>query len=236
MVLMLLYWLVWADPAHAAATPNRILAALFCFHYAVRSWVFPFLLNSGKPTPLVIMLMAAVFTSWNGWMQGSYLFSRESAAAGPSAYEPDWLSLTRVRIGLAIFALGWAANQHADYVLRHLRDKPAPAVKADQDATAKARKDGSESGASSSAASSSISSRYRIPHGGLFRFVSAANYSAEMLEWGGFALAAWSIPAFAFFLFTVSNLAPRACSYHRWYKQNFKNYPPERKACIPFLL
>ena len=31
---------------------------------------------------------------------------------------------------------------------------------------------------------------YKIPHGGLFEYVSAANYFGEILEWWGFALAA----------------------------------------------
>ena len=33
-------------------------------------------------------------------------------------------------------------------------------------------------------------SGYRIPHGGAFRWVSAANYFGELVEWTGFALAA----------------------------------------------
>ena len=31
---------------------------------------------------------------------------------------------------------------------------------------------------------------YKIPYGGLFEYVSAANYFGEILEWWGFALAA----------------------------------------------
>lgn len=225
------------DPAHAAATPNQILAGLFCFHYFFRSWVFPFLLNQPKPVPAGIVAMAFGFCVWNGWMQGSYLF--ESEETTPHMYARDWLALPRVQAGIALFVLGWAANQHADYVLRHLRDAPAKGDRsAASDPAAKARKDGADSAAAPSSASSasSIASRYRIPYGGLFRFTSAANYTGEIIEWGGFALAAWSVPATAFWLFTILNLAPRAVSYHRWYKKNFPNYPKERKAVIPFLL
>lgn len=59
---------------------------------------------------------------------------------------------------------------------------------------------------------------------------------AEMVEWGGWALAAWpSLPAAAFAAFTFFNLAPRGWRHHLWYKQRFPRYPRERRAVIPFL-
>jgi len=54
-----------------------------------------------------------------------------------------------------------------------------------------------------------LGSGYKIPHGGMFRFVSAGNYASEILEWTGYALAAWSLPAAAFATFVFANLAPR---------------------------
>ncbi|MBN2198372.1 MAG: DUF1295 domain-containing protein [Candidatus Aminicenantes bacterium] len=78
-------------------------------------------------------------------------------------------------------------------------------------------------------------SSYKIPRGGLFRYVSCANYTGEIVEWFGWALAAWSLPALAFAVWTVANLAPRARSHHRWYRRTFPDYPQERKALIPFL-
>lgn len=77
---------------------------------------------------------------------------------------------------------------------------------------------------------------YRIPRGGAYRWVSAPNYLGELIEWGGFALATWSLSALAFFLFTFANLVPRALAHHRWYRAQFPDYPPERKALIPFLV
>lgn len=77
---------------------------------------------------------------------------------------------------------------------------------------------------------------YHIPRGGLFEYVSAANYSAEILEWSGYALAAWRLPAAAFAWFTFCNLAPRGLAHHQWYLQKFgKKYPRQRKAVIPFI-
>lgn len=77
---------------------------------------------------------------------------------------------------------------------------------------------------------------YSIPNGGMFNLVSCPNYLGEIIEWIGWAIATWSLPGLAFALFTAANLAPRALSYHRWYQQHFPNYPPSRKAIIPFLL
>lgn len=76
---------------------------------------------------------------------------------------------------------------------------------------------------------------YKIPRGGLYRFVSAPNYLGEIVEWTGFALAAWSPAAAAFAVWTVANLAPRARANHRWYRQRFADYPTERRALVPFL-
>uniref|UniRef100_A0A8C6WP86 3-oxo-5-alpha-steroid 4-dehydrogenase C-terminal domain-containing protein n=1 Tax=Neogobius melanostomus TaxID=47308 RepID=A0A8C6WP86_9GOBI len=44
---------------------------------------------------------------------------------------------------------------------------------------------------------------YRIPRGGLFELVSGANFLAEIVEWFGFAVAVWTLPAFSFAFFTA---------------------------------
>ncbi|KAF7216580.1 3-oxo-5-alpha-steroid 4-dehydrogenase 2 [Nothobranchius furzeri] len=77
---------------------------------------------------------------------------------------------------------------------------------------------------------------YRIPHGGMFEFVSGANFLGEILEWCGYAVAAWSLPAFAFAFFTICSIGPRACQHHRDYKTRFGDYPRSRRALIPFIL
>jgi len=76
---------------------------------------------------------------------------------------------------------------------------------------------------------------YKIPRGGLYRWVSCPNYLGELLEWGGFALAFWNLGALAFLVWTAANLVPRAFATHRWYRAQFPDYPPERRALLPFL-
>ena len=79
-------------------------------------------------------------------------------------------------------------------------------------------------------------SGYKIPRGGLYRWVSAPNYLCEIVEWCGWALMTWSGAGLAFAIYSVANLAPRAFSNHRWYLEKFDDYPAERKALIPFVL
>uniref|UniRef100_A0A8C9ZAC4 3-oxo-5-alpha-steroid 4-dehydrogenase n=1 Tax=Sander lucioperca TaxID=283035 RepID=A0A8C9ZAC4_SANLU len=78
---------------------------------------------------------------------------------------------------------------------------------------------------------------YRIPYGGMFEFVSGANFFGEIVEWCGYAVATWSLPTFAFAFFTVCSIGPRAVHHHRYdYQQRFEDYPRSRKALIPFIL
>jgi len=77
---------------------------------------------------------------------------------------------------------------------------------------------------------------YKIPYGGGYRYVSCPNYLGEMIEWGGWALMAWNLGALAFLVWTVANLAPRAFRTHHWYREQFADYPRERKALIPFVI
>ncbi|HSM12793.1 MAG TPA: 3-oxo-5-alpha-steroid 4-dehydrogenase, partial [Thermoanaerobaculia bacterium] len=76
---------------------------------------------------------------------------------------------------------------------------------------------------------------YGIPRGGLFERISCPNYLGEIIVWSGWALATWSLPGLAFALWTVANLAPRARSHHRFYRERFPDYPPERRALVPFV-
>lgn len=77
---------------------------------------------------------------------------------------------------------------------------------------------------------------YVIPRGGLYERITAPNYFGEILEWTGWAIATWSWAGLAFAVYAVANLGPRAFANHRWYHERFPDYPPERKALVPFLL
>lgn len=77
---------------------------------------------------------------------------------------------------------------------------------------------------------------YKIPQGGLYCWISCPNYFGELVEWCGWALLTWSLPGLFFALFTAANLVPRAVSHHRDYRRRFSDYPPARRAVVPYLL
>lgn len=77
---------------------------------------------------------------------------------------------------------------------------------------------------------------YVLPRGGLFDYVTSPNYFGELLEWIGWAMMAWSLPALAFAVYTFANLAPRAVAHRRWYVERFEDFPKSRRAIIPFIL
>jgi 3-oxo-5-alpha-steroid 4-dehydrogenase 1 len=76
---------------------------------------------------------------------------------------------------------------------------------------------------------------YRIPYGGLYRWISCPNYLGEVTIWIGWAVTTWSLSGLAFAIWTVANLVPRARAHHAWYRDNFTDYPPERRAFLPGL-
>ncbi len=79
--------------------------------------------------------------------------------------------------------------------------------------------------------------RHYIPRGGMFRYVSSANYFGEFTEWVGFAIASWSWAGAVFAWWTFANLAPRAASLYKRYEKEFGAEFTElkRKKIIPFI-
>ena len=77
----------------------------------------------------------------------------------------------------------------------------------------------------------------RASGGGVFRYVSCAIYFGEIVEWGGYALATWSLAGLTFFVCTFCNLGPRARKHHQFYLEHFgeKYAALKRKAVIPFV-
>jgi len=78
---------------------------------------------------------------------------------------------------------------------------------------------------------------YQIPNGLFYKHISCPNYLGEILEWIGFAIICYSLPALLFAVWTIANLLPRALANHRWYKLKFQDkYPENRKAILPFII
>ena len=77
---------------------------------------------------------------------------------------------------------------------------------------------------------------YVIPNGKLFNYVSCPNFFGEIIEWLGFAIMTLNPGSLSFLIWTICNLIPRSKAHHKWYIENFENYPKKRKAVIPYLL
>lgn len=79
--------------------------------------------------------------------------------------------------------------------------------------------------------------KHYIPKGGMFKYVSSANYFGEITEWFGFAILTWSIPGALFCIWTFANLAPRAKSLYDKYSEEFgaEFTDLKRKKVIPFI-
>lgn len=77
--------------------------------------------------------------------------------------------------------------------------------------------------------------QYKIPIGGLFHYISCANFTGEIIEWFGYAVSSNSLVAWSFFAWVCANLIPRAISHHEYYLKKFEDYPQSRWAVIPVL-
>jgi 3-oxo-5-alpha-steroid 4-dehydrogenase 1 len=76
-----------------------------------------------------------------------------------------------------------------------------------------------------------------IPRGGMFRYVTSANYFGEFTEWVGYAVLTWSAAGCVFALWTFANLAPRAVKLHQRYCNEFGNEYRQlcRRYILPFI-
>jgi len=78
---------------------------------------------------------------------------------------------------------------------------------------------------------------YKIPYGGLYKYVTCPNYLGEAVEWWGFVGLVQTWASLWFAVFTTIFLGGRALYTHSWYRQKFKSdYPADRRAFLPLIL
>ncbi len=192
--------------------PNRFepfpLFALFVWtcHYANRGFLMPALMRVPKGQKSGFGVMV-VLVGWVVTSLHGYLNARWVTTFHP---EPgaSWFTDPRFLAGVALYYAGFFANLHADHVLRTLRSK---------EEVARGER------------------VYRMPKGGLFRYVTNASYFTELVLWAGFALFTWSLAGVFIFAISAANLVPRAIQTHRWYLEKFPDYPRERRILVPFV-
>ncbi|KAK6909959.1 hypothetical protein I203_103985 [Kwoniella mangroviensis CBS 8507] len=155
------------NPPPTLNYPARILAGLYFAHYAHRAIISPLLLSPKRsPLHVLVALAMGLFNLFNG-----YLIAMGLAFYPPQA-EIDWKFWLKV----GGWAIGFIGNVYHDEVLNDLRRAPSERLvishlPGDDDPK---------------------SGRYKVPRGGLYKYVSFPNYLCEWLEWTCFALAATS--------------------------------------------
>lgn len=80
-------------------------------------------------------------------------------------------------------------------------------------------------------------SNHYLPKGGMYNYVTSANYLGEIVEWAGWAMLTWSWAGFVFFVFTFANLVPRANAIYHKYSSEFADEFEKRnlKRVFPFI-
>ena len=176
-------------------------------HYGNRGFVFPYLIRSPKGATASFSITIVVM----GWLVTTthgYLNAVFISDLG-THFSPNWFADPRFIIGITLYYGSFVLNIRSDAIIRNLRS--VEEVERGEKV-------------------------YRIPRGGLFRFVTNPSYLTEIIAFAGFALATWSLGAAFILLVTIANLVPRAFQTHRWYREKFPDYPPERRVLIPFVL
>ena len=116
----------------------------------------------------------------------------------------DWISTAvyddyyyrdpRFLIGILLFVIGFIINRWADVKLRSMRQAASQKESVPLQA----------------------GERYKIPHGGLYEYISCPNYFGEAVEWLGWTIATWSLAGLVWLLFCLATFVPRAGHNHEW--------------------
>jgi protein-S-isoprenylcysteine O-methyltransferase Ste14 len=100
---------------HALEVAPLALMSLWQVHYVNRTFIFPLRIKAeGKTTPLSIVLTAVAFNTLNAYVNARWV-------SHLGHYDASWLLDARFIVGALVFVIGFAINQHADWVLMNLR-------------------------------------------------------------------------------------------------------------------
>ena len=79
--------------------------------------------------------------------------------------------------------------------------------------------------------------RHYFPRGGMYNYVTSANYFGELVDWCGFAIMSWSAAGAVFAWWTFANLVPRANAIYQSYQEEFPQEVKDSgvKRIIPFI-
>jgi 3-oxo-5-alpha-steroid 4-dehydrogenase 1 len=223
VVFGLQYTVRWSSTSTPIQPVPIVLFLLWELHYFHRTFIYPLQIRaSTRKHKMAIVASGFFYNIMNAYVNATFI-------ARIGVYPISYFADPRFIIGVVVFLFGYFVVHQSDAILINLRKSPATktnsaitnegGLKAPGDVVAEGAKE-----------------KYKIPYGGMFRFVSCPNFFGECTMWLGWAIAAWSLEGFSFFFVTCSNLIPRAITHHRWYKEKFGDaYPARRKAFLPFV-
>jgi protein-S-isoprenylcysteine O-methyltransferase Ste14 len=91
-----------------------LLLLLWQMHYFHRAFIYPWTLKAGKKMPWLILIMAVVFNTSNGYLNAW------SIASQGDKYTDLWLTSPQFLLGILVFFSGMALNKVADKQLAAL--------------------------------------------------------------------------------------------------------------------
>ncbi len=111
--LIILFFIISPD----INVPQIIFVIVWLLHYIHRTFYYPFSQSGrNKPYPLIIALMAIVFNTLNGFINGYGVFHLYN-------YSNSWLLSWQFITGVALFICGYFVNKTSDEKLRMLRSQ-----------------------------------------------------------------------------------------------------------------
>lgn len=199
---------LWFFSPHRFDAVPLVFLIIFETHYFQRSLIFPWLMKGKKSKmSLGVMFMGIAFNILNAAMQGYWLF-----------YEAYNVNAPFVVLGTQWFCT-W------QFIVGVMIFISGFIINLNSDYIIRhLRKDENDT-------------NHYLPQGGMFKFVTSANYLGELIEWLGFAILTWSMSGLVFFIWTFANLVPRANAIYKRYQKEFGEEMSKHnlKRVIPFI-
>lgn len=201
---------LWACSSHRFDVVPLVFFLLFQMHYLQRSLIFPWLIKGKSKMPLGIMFMGIAFNILNAMMQGYWIFFE--------SYNQNYHAL-----GLSYQDVEWLWSPQ--FIIGTIIFILGFVINLHSDHIIRhLRKDDTDT-------------KHYLPKGGMFKYVTSANYLGELMEWLGFAILTWSVSGLVFFIWTFANLVPRTNTIYKRYQKEFPEEMAKRKLkrVFPFI-
>ena len=185
LIISYIYLGSWDGGYRHLTVSNGFLFGMYQFHYIYRSIIYPlFRINVAhhKAMPISVMLLAFSYCLWNGALQSLSLLI---VLNRPETHLLHW----NFGFGFVLYVIGFIINVTSDSTLLSLKEQSKNPSNSNNTLIqtqkpmkqAKVKSDNSLHNGMNHV--TDVSNRYAIPYGGMFEYVSCANYYGEILEW-----------------------------------------------------